>query len=238
MPTPKLGGEKACYNFHMPAPLLSQLLRFLTQLQSNKACLYDPKGKVNASYSGTLKKYLGIKMPCLRALVKDFKKCCFAKATSEDQIALLDSLFSSSVHEHYILAAMLLGSSKPLLRELNWDKLFRWLEGAEGWEEVDQYAYLVLGEKFLYEFSKDPKALDKIVPQLEILAKSKKPELKRGAVVVLIKAIRKANTAELSRIRSVVDKLFLLGDYLDSKDPLLKKAVAWVRREFNKKMLK
>ena len=218
--------------------LIRQFEDLFHKYLQDKDCVYDASSNVNANYSGTTKKYFNVKVPCLRTLVKEFKNCCFKSANKEVQVEFLDYLFTSNVHEYYIFAAMLLFASKPLLKSLEWDKLFNWLSNAQGWEEVDQYAYATLGEKFLYEFMQATKFLAKISPHLEKLATSSSLELKRAALVMFIKSIRKCNLEQYAFLQQKIEKLLKLGRYLEYKEPIVKKAVAWIELELDKKLRK
>jgi len=198
----------------------------------NKDCLYTEKSNASADYSGTTKKFLGVTIPCLREFAKDFYTKYLKNTDQQDKIKLLNQLFSSNIHEYYKVAGELLGKDKKLLYAIDWDTLFKWLSNAEGWEEVDQYIHMVVSFKFIKNAQEEPKFVEKIKPKLIKLANSSNLANKRGALVLLIRPLRKFkdHPEKLAKLKELANELLALPTYQEKHPPVVKKAVKWLER--------
>jgi len=202
------------------------------KLLENKNCLYAKKSNTSANYSGTTKEFLGITVPCLRQFAKKFYTKYLKNADQQTKIELLNQLFTSNIHEYYKVASELLNKDKKLLYAIDWDTLFKWLSNAQGWEEVDQFFYITTSAKFIHDMQKTTNFVSKITPELIKLANTQQPENKRGALVLLIRPLRKFKDEpeELAKLKELARELLALPTYKEKHPPIVKKAIRWLER--------
>ncbi len=161
----------------------------------------------------------GAAVPKLRALARtvplakddeSFEKLC----------GLMDDLSRSKSREQMLVGLFVIGRHQRFVKSLPWKRVEGWLMPVDNWETCDQLSAEVLATMVDAE--------PKLVKQLLALANSKDPMQRRLAV---------ATAASVNqRGRSQPKVTIAVCDALEKDpSPMIRKAVAWARRELAKK---
>lgn len=157
--------------------------------------------------------FLGIQVPVLRKLAKEFRSCTPAAAVQ---------LLKSSVHEERLLALFLLAGAYARGEEADKKKIYgvymKNVPFINNWDLVDLSAPQIPGD-YLVKRSRKP---------LYASAKSKNLWKRRIAIIATAAFIRKNDFSDTLRISRI-----LLSDEHD----LIHKAVGWMLREVGKRNL-
>jgi 3-methyladenine DNA glycosylase AlkD len=98
-----------------------------------------------ARISSTKGTVLGITVPALRVMVKEF--AAGARGLSVDQaVRMGDAAFASDCREEILFAVFLIARFKARLGPTHWAAINRWVERLDNWETCDQLAMGVAGE--------------------------------------------------------------------------------------------
>ena len=216
-PVKKLSGRTATQS--MPAraaPTAAHAMLLLTKLGSaSVAAIAKRFFKTGAGQYGAGDKFLGIKVPVLRALVRDLKDAGL-------EVAL--PLLKSSWHEARAVALMLLvrlfqrGDEKT--QKQVFDLYLKSTKFINNWDLVDMSAEHIVGG-----WLANKPALRKQV--LTRLAKSKSMWERRIAILATFHYIKKGDFAETLRLAQLL---------LKDEEDLIQKAVGWMLREVGKRV--
>jgi len=88
---------------------------------------------------------LGITVPAIRAMVKEFAATTKGLTVS-DAAGMADLAFASACREEMLFATFLLARFKATLAPPHWPMVDRWIDGIDNWETCDQLAMCVAGE--------------------------------------------------------------------------------------------
>ncbi len=171
-----------------------------------------------SSYSGSSKKHLGIKIPDLRKALKEVYSENKEVSVEEFEEALSE-LTQSKVHDEFVAAGLILDYFKGQRRKIDPFLLEKWLERAEGWEEVDAFCQ---GKFKAEEILENWEVWEKL---LFSLAKSKNVHKRRASLVLMVAPVGKVRDERL--LKTAFD---LLKIQLDERDPLITKAISWLLR--------
>lgn len=164
--------------------------------------------KTGVGEYGEKDEFLGVKVPCLRKIAKDFRQV---------DLSIVENLLRSKFNEERQLALLILveqyqkGSEKSAIVEF----YLKNLQHVNNWNLVDSSAHLILGD---YLFEKDRSILFE-------LAKSSQLWERRISVVATWYFIRKKDLKTTFEIAKIL---------LEDKHDLIQKAVGWMLRETQK----
>jgi len=160
----------------------------------------------------------GAPVPKLRALAKQVP---LAKddESFERLCRLMDALSRSRSREEMLVGAFIIGRHQRFVKTLEWKRVAAWLLPIDNWETCDQLSAEVLATMV--------DAKPALVGKLLALAKSREPMQRRIAV---------ATAASVNqRGRSQPEVTIAICDALEKDpSPMIRKAVAWARRELGK----
>ncbi len=155
--------------------------------------------------------FIGVKVPDLRKLAKEFQDTAF-----ED----VKSLLGSEIHEERLLALLILVRKYLKGNETKKERIYRlYLENTKfinSWDLVDVTAHHIVGD-YLMDKNKDP---------LFRLAKSKDLWERRIAMLSTFHFIKNGRYEETLQIAKIL---------LNDEEDLIHKAVGWMLREVGKR---
>jgi 3-methyladenine DNA glycosylase AlkD len=161
----------------------------------------------------------GAPVPKLRALAQ---RVPLAKddASFERLCTLMDELARTRSREAMLVGAFVIGRHQRAVKSLPWSRVAGWLPSVDNWETCDQLSAEVLATMV----DADPR----LVKRLLMLAKSK-DQWQRRLAVATAASVNQRGRSQPEVTNAVCDAL--------SKDPspMIRKAVAWARRELAKK---
>lgn len=155
--------------------------------------------------------FIGVKVPDLRKVAKDFQDI-----TTEDVVILLES----AIHEERLLALLILVHKYVKGNETNKKRIYRlYLKKTKfinNWDLVDGSAQHIVGDYLMYK-NKAP---------LYKLAKSENLWERRIAILATFNFIKRGKFEETLKIAKIL---------LNDKEDLIHKAVGWMLREIGKR---
>ena len=155
-------------------------------------------------------KIIGVKVPVLRALAREIA------LNFDDAANYLDACVADRIREEMLVGIFSLGRSKKNVRTLEWPRVKRWTEAIDNWEVCDQ-----LGAVVVAELVHSKPALEK---ELHALTKSKNMWQRRFALSTASAMNQKGRShPELTEALCVALE--------KDTEPMVRKAVAWARRE-------
>lgn len=198
---------------------ITQLIKLLEKNQDHQ--LFTQSFDLN-NYLGTSKKLLWIKVPIKTKIARAWNKQNNNIAVEEFQ-AILDHLFLSDVHDHYILGCKLIETNNRIKSQLNLEKIEEWLSLATGWAEVDAFCQATSSAQlFLHHWTIWSNNLIKF-------SQSNNFSLKRGSLVMLIKPVKQSDDVRFAQLAlNNVDRL------KSENSILITKAISWLLREMLK----
>lgn len=156
---------------------------------------------------------LGVRVPALRKLAKEIDR---EHAVDDDAaIALLHSFTKRKCREELLVAIFIVARSKRRIAKVTWRDLDAWVDAIENWEVCDQLAMTIARQRL-----DDGSAL----ALLARWATSPNPWRRRFAVATVATSRLPARDVEQVLAR-------VAGD----RDPMVKKAIAWAKRELAKR---
>lgn len=179
-------------------------------LRARLAALVDPAYRAQIARlvpSGT--PLLGVRVPAIRALAKDLDR--EHALTDDAAIALLHRLAKRRCREELLLGIFLVARGKRRVTKVTWQDLDAWVDAIDNWEVCDQLAMAIARQRL---------DGDAAIARLERWASS--PNLWRRRFAVATVATSKLAAPDVERVLARV-----AGD----REPMVKKAVAWARRE-------
>jgi 3-methyladenine DNA glycosylase AlkD len=182
----------------------------------------DPvKAAEAAAYHKVARRYLGVAVPEIDALARDWRQ----GMALEDRLALAAGLWDSDVHEGRVAAAKLLTQARIRPDDGGaWRLIASWVPAFDGWALADHAS--VAGAKRLVA---DPSRLDEV----ELWVGSDHLWTRRAALVMTLPWTKQNHpTAADLAVRDRV--LGWAAGIADSPEWFLQKAVAWWLRELSK----
>jgi 3-methyladenine DNA glycosylase AlkD len=189
----------------------------LAQLEA----LADPQKAAEAlAYHKAPRRYLGIKVPQIDALVAEWR----AEASLDDRVALAAALWDTDIHEARIAAAKLLTQARIRPDEAVWTLLQSWVPQFDAWAIAD-HACDAIERRLLA----DPVRLDTV----EVWTTHPNLWVRRAALVATLPWTKQNHPkpADLAIRDRVLD---WAATYTDDRDWFIQKAVAWWLRDLSK----
>ena len=157
--------------------------------------------------------FLGIKVPDLRRLAKEYQDISLQETTQ---------LLTSPIHEERLLALLVLVRTYAKGNEFTKREIYelycRYIKFINNWDLVDGSAAHIVGD-FLMDKSKEP---------LYRLAKSKNFWLRRISIISTFYFIKQNKFSETLKIAAIL---------ISDEEDLIHKAVGWMLREVGKRDL-
>lgn len=163
---------------------------------------------------------LGITVPVLRAMVKEFFPT-MKGLTVSDAVDMADLAFTSACREEMLFATFLLGRFKAKFEPAHWAKLNDWIDGIDNWETCDQLAMNVAGEMI---GRAEAVQRGRWVRDLEKWAEAPNPWRRRFAVATTTVLNQKGRSDAETALR-VCERV------IADADKSVQKAVGWALRE-------
>lgn len=175
----------------------------------------------DAAYHKAARAYLGVRVPVIDAMTKDWRK----QITLEQRLTLAAALWDSNIHEARIAAAKLLTQARIKPDDSGaWDLIKTWVPQFDAWAIADHAS--MAGQKRLVA---DPARLD----DLEPWTTSDHLWTKRAALVMTLPWTKQNHPKPQDlAIRDRV--LGWAAAYVDDPEWFIQKAVAWWLRELSK----
>ncbi|MGB8644153.1 MAG: DNA alkylation repair protein [Anaerolineae bacterium] len=182
----------------------------------------SPEPQAGNKYMGTQKPLYSITVPATRKIARAWV-AQHRDLTPEDYTALLDALAQGETSNEVGFVGELLSLMPKLRQTLDPARLDRWLEGTEGWGEIDS----ICQGKFTAQETLTQWGVWKKL----LTAFSKSPQIskRRASLVLLTRPLRESDDARLYTL-ALANVERLKGE----KDVLITKAVSWVLREMVK----
>jgi 3-methyladenine DNA glycosylase AlkD len=183
----------------------------------------DPlKAAESAAYHKVPRRYLGVPVPVVDAMAKDWR----AGLPLSDRLALADALWKTDIHEARVAAAKLLEQARIRPDDTGaWRLIASWVPDFDGWALADHAS--VSGQKRLVW---DPSRLE------EVAGWTASPHMwtRRAALVMTLPWTRIVHPkpADLA-IRERV--LGWAAGYVADRDWFIQKVVAWWLRDLSKR---
>jgi 3-methyladenine DNA glycosylase AlkD len=159
-------------------------------------------------------KLLGVRVPALRGLARELDRG--HSLDDEAAIALLHRLAKRHVREELLVGVFLIAQKKRRIARVTWKDLDAWVDAIDNWEVCDQLAMGIAKYRLDDE---GEMAIDRLVTW------AKSPSLWRRRFAVATVATAGLAKREVERVLAVV---------ASDRAPMVKKAVAWARRELRK----
>ena len=184
--------------------------------------LADPvKATDMAAYHKVPRTYLGISVPKIDALARDWRQTL----TLDDRLALADSLLRTDIHEGRVAAAKLLEQARIRPDDAGaWALIQSWVPDFDAWATADHVS--IAGQKRLIA---DPARID----TLEGWTTSPRMWTRRAALVMTLPWTKQNNPkpADLA-IRDRV--LGWAAGYVADRDWFIQNAIAWWLRDLSR----
>lgn len=195
-----------------PQEILQEIQR-VAKLNHQESGYFD-----SGKYMGTSRQIYNISNPQTREIIKKWIRE-HQDVSLEELISMLDSFFEGESHNERSLGGKFLEYLPKLRQQISPKYLDFWLEGAEGWGEVDSLCQSSFTAKeILARWDEWKKLLKKFVVDKDI-------HKRRASLVLLVKAVRESNNPRLAKLAfENLDKL------KKEKDVLITKAVSWLLR--------
>ena len=197
-------------------------LEFLKELKIHARHGTKHQKERDKSYIGSKKFSYMIKIPVLRQIIKGWIKKHKMISIAE-YIRLLNSLYEGESHDERCIAGKLLEFLPKLRKQLNPRLLKKWLNGAEGWSEVDSICQSNFSAE---EMLTNWKVWRELITDF---AEDKDIHRRRASLVLLTKPVHHSADLRLSKLAfETIEKLKV------EKDILITKAVSWLLRDLIK----
>ncbi|MCB1397560.1 MAG: DNA alkylation repair protein [Rhodobacter sp.] len=165
--------------------------------------------------------YLGLAVPQVEALVKEWRAAC----TLDGRVALASGLWDSNIHEAMVAAAKLLTQARIRPDDSAvWDLIAGWAQGFEGWAVAD-HASAAGGRRLVA----DPSRLDTV----EGWTAHPNMWTRRAALVMTLPWARLTHPKpdELAARHRI---LGWAAAYADDRDWFIQKAIGWWLRDLSR----
>jgi 3-methyladenine DNA glycosylase AlkD len=159
---------------------------------------------------------IGVRVPQIRALVREVH-LTHAPAV-EDAVALMHAFAKTRGREEMLAGIFLIARFKRELDALAWSDIDAWVSAIDNWEVCDQLALNIAGEKL----ARDLDGIEHLLGW----ARSENAWRRRFAIACTVPLNQKGRSHphETARVLEKVN---------GEREPIVKKAIAWARREAN-----
>ncbi|WP_028028400.1 DNA alkylation repair protein [Gemmobacter nectariphilus] len=184
--------------------------------------LADPvKADEMAAYHKIPRRYLGIAVPQIDALARDWRQTL----TLDDRLSLAAALWDMGIHETMVAAAKLLEQARIRPDDSGaWALIARWAPGFEGWSTADHAS--IAGQKRLVA---DPSRLETVAGW------TTHPNMwTRRAALVMTLPWAKMNNPKPHDLDIRERVLGWAENYADDRDWFIQKAIAWWLRDLSR----
>ena len=155
---------------------------------------------------------LGVRVPALRALAKEIDR--EQALTAESANELLHAAAHGRCREELLVGIFVVSRNKKRIAQVTWRDLDTWVDAIENWEVCDQLAMMVARERL------DDESIARLVKW------ASSPNRWRRRFAVATVATAKIDPRDIERV---------IAKVATDKDPMVKKAVTWARRELAKR---
>lgn len=184
------------------------------------ACENPAKALEMQVYHKTPRRYLGISVPEIEALTKQWRE----DLSLDDRIALAASLWQTNIHEARIAAAKLLSQARMRPDDAAWALIHSWVPDFDAWALADHAS--IAGQKRLVA---DPSRIDAIEPWV-----TSPHRWTRRAALVMTLPWTKQNHPKPQDLAIRDRVLGWCAGLASDPDWFLQKAVAWWVRDLSK----
>ncbi len=169
-------------------------------------------------YLGTKRKLLNIYSAQRDKVIREYLGQ-MKVLSPEQQVGVLDDLFSSDTFEDFNFAGKMLTKLPEVRRSLDFGHLKKWLRTTNGWAECDCICQSLFSEKeVLFRWKEWEKTINKF-------AKDKNIQIRRASLVLQCKSVRGSGDPKLRKLAyETIEKL------KGEKDVLITKAISWILR--------
>jgi len=184
------------------------------QIRGRLAALVDPAYRAQLQrLVPTDAPLLGVRVPALRQLAKELDR----EHALDDAaaIALLHAVGKRRCREELLLAIFIVARSKRRVAKVTWRDLDVWVDAIDNWEVCDQLAMTIARGR-----------LDDDGALARLAAWAESPNVWRRRFAVATVATARLPARDVERV---------LARVADDAHPMVKKAVAWARRELLKR---
>lgn len=192
----------------------------LSQIQSHAG-----KGTTHTagdSYLSSGHEYYSIAVPLKRTIVKEWVRSHKDISVTEF-VSLLDSLFAGKSYEEKTIAGLLLGYVPKLRKIIDPTKLDEWLEGLQGWAEIDTLCQSnFTAEELLSTWHVWEELLKRFVVSQHVAKK-------RASLVLLTGPVSHTDNKKLAQLA-----FENIAKLQTEKDILITKAISWLLRSLVK----
>lgn len=192
----------------------------LSQIQSHAG-----KGTTHTagdSYLSSGHEYYSIAVPLKRTIVKEWVRSHKDISVTEF-VSLLDSLFAGKSYEEKTIAGLLLGYVPKLRKIIDPTKLDEWLEGLQGWAEIDTLCQSnFTAEELLSTWHVWEELLKRFVVSQHVAKK-------RASLVLLTGPVSHTDNKKLAQLA-----FENIAKLQTEKDILITKATSWLLRSLVK----
>jgi len=189
-------------------------------LEALKTAAEPGRAEQVAAYMKVDRPYLGTPMPAVNDLTKGWRQT----HSVAERVALADALWQTNIHEARIAAAKLLTQARIRPDAAAWALIKSWVPDFDAWAIADHAC--MAGQKRLVA---DPARIDEV----EAWTRSDHLWTRRAALVITLPWTKQNHPkpADLE-IRDRV--LGWAASYVDDRDWLIQKAIAWWLRDLSK----
>lgn len=192
-----------------------------TALAALKALSNTEKAAEMAAYHKTDRLFLGVPVPQIEALVKDWRAAC----TLEERLTLASGLWESDIHEGRIAAAKLLLQARIRPDDsAAWALIASWVPQFDSWAIAD-HASIAGGKRLMADSAR--------LDQVEDWTRHPNMWTRRAALVMTLPWTRLTHPKphELAVRERVLGWAEI---YLDDKEWFIQKAIAWWLRDLSR----
>ncbi|SNR60357.1 DNA alkylation repair protein [Puniceibacterium sediminis] len=189
-------------------------------LDALKAAAEPGRAEQMAAYHKVDRPYLGVPNPAINTIVSEWRQ----EMDIDARVALAAALWETDVFEARLAAAKLLTQARMRPDEAAWDLIQSWVPDFDSWAIADHAC--MAGQRRLVA---DPARLD----QVELWTQSDNIWTRRAALVVTL-PWTKQNFPTEQELAARERILGWAAGYLDRKNGIIQKAVAWWLRDLSK----
>ncbi|MFN3955558.1 MAG: DNA alkylation repair protein [Pararhodobacter sp.] len=181
----------------------------------------DERAQQMAAYHKTARRFLGVAVPMIEALVRDWRAAC----TLDARLALAAGLWESDIHEARVAAAKLLTQARIRPDDsAAWALITGWAEGFDSWAIAD-HASIAGGKRLVA----DPSRLDHVEGWLD----HENMWTRRAALVMTLPWTRLTHP----KPHEVAVRHRVLGwaaELAEEREWFIQKAVGWWLRDLSR----
>lgn len=174
----------------------------------------------SAAYHKAARPYLGVPVPVLADLAKNWRECL----TTAERVTLADALWNTNIHEARIAAAKLLTQARIKDDQAAWALIASWVPQFDAWAIAD-HACDAGGRRLLA----NPRRID----QLESWTTHENLWVRRAALVITL-PWTKQNFPKPDDLAIRDRVLGWAASYADDREWFIQKAIAWWLRDLSK----